>query len=165
MLNAADWTTRLNELATEANIPGATGRGDDCVERYVGLLAEVPSVFAPGATYSYCNSGYVLLGRIIEVIDGQSWDESLHARLTGPLAATQTVTLPEEAILRRAAVGHHCYGAPVHVRGLPADQLSRVGDPVPGGVQRGVRGPDRGDHAPAAASRGRRSRVGLRSRS
>ena len=90
-----------------------TGRGDDCVERYVSLLAEVPSVFAPGATYSYCNSGYVLLGRIIEVIDGQSWDESLRARLIGPLAATQTVTLPEEAILRRAAVGHHRYGAPV----------------------------------------------------
>jgi CubicO group peptidase (beta-lactamase class C family) len=64
-----------------------TGRGDDCVERYVGLLAEVPSVFTPGATYSYCNSGYVLLGRIIEVIDGQSWDESLRERLTGPLAA------------------------------------------------------------------------------
>jgi CubicO group peptidase (beta-lactamase class C family) len=61
----------------------------------------------------------VLLGRIIEVIDGQSWDESLRARLTGPLAATQTVTLPEEAILRRAAVGHHRYGAPVHVWGLP----------------------------------------------
>jgi CubicO group peptidase (beta-lactamase class C family) len=71
-----------------------TGRGDDCVERYVDLLAEVPSVFTPGATYSYCNSGYVLLGRIIEVIDGQSWDESLRERLIGPLAATQTVTLP-----------------------------------------------------------------------
>ena len=26
-----------------------TGRGDDCVERYVGLLAEVPSVFTPGS--------------------------------------------------------------------------------------------------------------------
>ena len=25
------------------------------MERYVGLLAEVPSVFTPGATYSYCN--------------------------------------------------------------------------------------------------------------
>jgi CubicO group peptidase (beta-lactamase class C family) len=96
-----------------------TGRGDDCVERYVGLLAEVPSVFAPGATYSYCNSGYVLLGRIIEVIDGQSWDESLRERLTGPLAVTQTVTLPEEAILLRAAVGHHRCGTPVHVWGLP----------------------------------------------
>ena len=96
-----------------------TGRGDDCVERYIGLLAEVPSVFTPGATYSYCNSGYVLLGRIIEVIDGQSWDESLRERLTGPLAAAQTVTLPEEAILRRAAVGHHRCGTPVHVWGLP----------------------------------------------
>jgi CubicO group peptidase (beta-lactamase class C family) len=96
-----------------------TGRGDDCVERYVGLLAEVPSVFTPGATYSYCNSGYVLLGRIIEVIDGRSWDESLRERLTGPLAATQTVTLPEEAILRRAAVGHQRGGTPVHVWGLP----------------------------------------------
>jgi CubicO group peptidase (beta-lactamase class C family) len=96
-----------------------TGRGDDCVERYVDLLAEVPSVFTPGATYSYCNSGYVLLGRIIEVIDGQSWDESLRERLIGPLAATQTVTLPEEAILRRAAVGHLRCGTPVHVWGLP----------------------------------------------
>ena len=96
-----------------------TGRGDDCVERYIGLLAEVSSVFTPGATYSYCNSGYVLLGRIIEVIDGQSWDESLRERLTGPLAAAQTVTLPEEAILRRAAVGHHRCGTPVDVWGLP----------------------------------------------
>ena len=96
-----------------------TGRGDECIERYVGLLGEARSVFAPGAAYSYCNSGYVLLGRIIEVLDGQSWDESLRERLTGPLSATQTVTLPEEAILRRAAVGHHRYGAPVHVWGLP----------------------------------------------
>ncbi len=96
-----------------------TGRGDECIERYVGLLGEAPSMFTPGAAFSYCNSGYVLLGRIIEVLDGQSWDESLRERLTGPLSATQTVTLPEEAILRRAAVGHHRCGTPVHVWGLP----------------------------------------------
>src|SRR5215468_1114731 len=34
-----------------------TGRGDECVQRYVALLAETPSVVAPGAAYSYCNSG------------------------------------------------------------------------------------------------------------
>ena len=98
-----------------------TGRGDDCVERYVGLLAEAPSVFAPGAAYSYCNSGYVLLGRIIEVLDGQSWDESLRERLIGPLSITRTVTLPEEAILHRAAVGHQRCGTPVQRLG-PAAQ-------------------------------------------
>jgi CubicO group peptidase (beta-lactamase class C family) len=96
-----------------------TGRGDECVERYIGLLAETPSVFSPGAAYSYCNSGFVVLGRIIEVLDGQSWDESLRERLIRPLALTRTVTLPEEAILHRAAVGHRRGGAPVDVWNLP----------------------------------------------
>ncbi|HEX5295728.1 MAG TPA: serine hydrolase domain-containing protein [Streptosporangiaceae bacterium] len=96
-----------------------TGRGDDCVERYVGLLAETPSVFTPGAAYSYCNSGFVVLGRIIEILDGQSWDESLRERLVGPLGITRTVTLPEEAILHRAAVGHRRCGTPVDVWNLP----------------------------------------------
>lgn len=96
-----------------------TGRGDDCVERYVGLLAETPSVFAPGAAYSYCNSGFVVLGRIIEILDGQSWDESLRERLVGPLGISRTVTLPEEAILHRAAVGHRRCGTPVDVWSLP----------------------------------------------
>jgi len=96
-----------------------TGRGDDCVQLYVEELAAAPSTFPVGAAYSYCNSGFVLLGRIIEVIDGKSWDESLRDRLTGPLALTHTVTLPEEAILHRAAVGHDGAGVPVKVWGLP----------------------------------------------
>jgi CubicO group peptidase (beta-lactamase class C family) len=96
-----------------------TGRGDDCVERYVELLAGAGTVFPAGTAYSYSNSGYVLLGRIIEVLDGQSWDESLRARLAGPLALTKTVTLPEEAILHRAAVGHQVSGVPVRTWSLP----------------------------------------------
>jgi CubicO group peptidase (beta-lactamase class C family) len=96
-----------------------TGRGDDCVERYVGLLGEARSAFPPGRTYSYCNSGWVVLGRIIEVLDGRSWDESLRQRLSGPLKLTRAVTLPEEAILHRAAVGHRAGGARVEVWGLP----------------------------------------------
>jgi len=96
-----------------------TGRGDDCVQRYVEELAAAPSTFPVGAAYSYCNSGFVLLGRIIEVLDGHSWDESLRDRLTGPLGLTRTVTLPEEAILHRAAVGHDRSGVPVRVWGLP----------------------------------------------
>jgi CubicO group peptidase (beta-lactamase class C family) len=96
-----------------------TGRGDDCLERYVSGLGRAASVFAPGQAYSYCNSGYVLLGRIIEVLDGRSWDESLRERLCGPLELDRTVTLPEQAILHRAAVGHRRDGRPVRVWGLP----------------------------------------------
>ena len=103
----------------DGDIFSDTGRGDDCLERYVGELAGAACIFPPGAAYSYCNSGFVLLGRMIEVLDGQSWDESVRERLTGPLALTRTVTLPEDAILHRAAVGHHGSGNPVQVWGLP----------------------------------------------
>src|SRR5208282_5610734 len=99
-----------------------TGRGADCVERYAGELAKAARIFPPGAAYSYCNSGFVLLGRIIEVLDGRDWDASLRERLIGPLGLAQTVTLPEEAILHRAATGHRQrprQDEPVSVWGLP----------------------------------------------
>ncbi|MGZ0147212.1 serine hydrolase domain-containing protein [Kribbella sp. WER1] len=83
-----------------------TGRGDDCLQRYVALLADVDQLFEPGTAYSYCNAGFVLLGRLIEVLDDRTWDASLKARLIDPLGLTHTVTLPEEAILHNAAVGH-----------------------------------------------------------
>ncbi|WP_328998365.1 beta-lactamase family protein [Kribbella sp. NBC_00709] len=97
-----------------------TGRGDDCLQRYVALLADVDQLFDPGTAYSYCNAGFVVLGRLIEVLDGRTWDESLRARLVGPLGLAHTVTLPEEAILYRAARGHTSEdGTPVVTWQLP----------------------------------------------
>lgn len=93
----------------DGDIFADTGRGGDCVERYVAGLADAAQTAPVGAAYSYCNSGFVVLGRIIEVLDGREWDESLRARIISPLGLRQTVTLPEEAILRRAAVGHRSY--------------------------------------------------------
>jgi CubicO group peptidase (beta-lactamase class C family) len=83
-----------------------TGRGDECLERYVALLSDVAQNHPLGATWSYCNAGYSLLGRIIEVVTGGTWDKALRDRLFTPLALSHTVTLPEEALLHAAAVGH-----------------------------------------------------------
>ncbi|WP_020385975.1 serine hydrolase domain-containing protein [Kribbella catacumbae] len=96
-----------------------TGRGDDCVERYVALLGEVEQLFEPGTAYSYCNAGFVLLGRIIEVLDKRTWDATLQARLIEPLGLQQTMTLPEQAILHRNALGHTADGVPVKTWNLP----------------------------------------------
>jgi CubicO group peptidase (beta-lactamase class C family) len=96
-----------------------TGRGDDCVAKYVELLGDVDQLFAPGTAYSYCNAGFVILGRLIEVLDERTWDASLRARLIEPLGLRSTVTLPEEAILHRAAVGHLADGTPVSTWQLP----------------------------------------------
>ena len=83
-----------------------TGRGDDCVEKYVESCASLTQNHPLGATMSYCNSGYTVLGRILEVLRGQTWDAILRERLFAPLELTSAGTLPEEALLHRAAVGH-----------------------------------------------------------
>ena len=83
-----------------------TGRGDDCVEKYVASCAELKQNHPLGATMSYCNSGYTVLGRILEVLRGKSWDAILRERLFTPLGLETAGTLPEEALLHRAAVGH-----------------------------------------------------------
>ncbi|SFR91905.1 CubicO group peptidase, beta-lactamase class C family [Microbacterium sp. cf046] len=84
-----------------------TGRGDDCVERYVEQLATAEQSHPIGATWSYCNSGYVLLGRIVEVVTGMGWDAALRDLLIRPLGLSRTATLPEDVLLHPAAIGHH----------------------------------------------------------
>lgn len=83
-----------------------TGRGDDALEKYAALLADLPQNHPFGATWSYCNSGFSLVGRVIERITGQVWDTAMRERLFEPLGLHRVATLPEEAILHAAAVGH-----------------------------------------------------------
>ena len=83
-----------------------TGRGDDCLQKYVDGLSDVAQNHPLGATFSYCNSGFVLAGRIIEVLTGKTWDVVLRERIIEPLGLTHTSTLPEEAMLGHVAVGH-----------------------------------------------------------
>jgi CubicO group peptidase (beta-lactamase class C family) len=87
-----------------------TGRGDDCLERYVEQLDQAGQNHPLGATFSYCNSGFSLAGRVIETLTGGTWDAAVRKRLAGPLGLMHTVTLPEEALLFRAAVGHVAEG-------------------------------------------------------
>ena len=48
-----------------------TGRGDDCLEKYVAQLDEAAQNHPLGATWSYCNSGFSLAGRVIEKLTGR----------------------------------------------------------------------------------------------
>jgi dipeptidyl aminopeptidase/acylaminoacyl peptidase len=83
-----------------------TGRGDDCLEKYVALLGDVRQNHPLGATWSYSNSGYVVAGRVIEKLTGKTWDVALRERIVAPLGLRHTVTLAEEALLFRTATGH-----------------------------------------------------------
>ncbi len=103
------------------------GRGDDCLERYVAELAEPTSSHALGAVMSYCNAGFSVLGRIVEVLRGATWDTVLRERLLQPLGLEAAGTLPEQALLWGAATGHLLTPDPVVA---PQWGLSRSAGPA-----------------------------------
>ncbi|MGW5049533.1 serine hydrolase domain-containing protein [Actinokineospora sp. NPDC004072] len=83
-----------------------TGDGDECLQRYVDALADAPSTTAPGGPLSYCNAGFVVAGRIVEVLRGMAWDDAVAAHLARPLGLRHVITRTKEAPLFRTAVGH-----------------------------------------------------------
>ncbi|MFN8622206.1 MAG: serine hydrolase domain-containing protein [Chloroflexota bacterium] len=90
----------------EGDIFTDTGKGDDCLEKYVLTLGDTPQLFPPGERFSYNNAGYCVLGRIVEVLRGKPFDDCVRERLFTPLGLTHAANGPYEAILYRAAVGH-----------------------------------------------------------
>lgn len=83
-----------------------TGRNPDALAKYVDACSDLPILAEPGRYFSYCNAGYVLLGRIAEIVTGQVWDEAVSSRVLAPAGAGPIATLPEELLKYRAAVGH-----------------------------------------------------------
>ncbi|GAA5099630.1 serine hydrolase domain-containing protein [Nocardia iowensis] len=107
---AARLTTRqllCHTAGFEGDLYTDTGCGDDCIARYVDLLGAAPQLFEPGEMFSYNNAGYCVIGRIIETLRGKPYLQCLRETLIQPLELTHTATDAEEAILHRAAVGHH----------------------------------------------------------
>ncbi|MEU9497086.1 serine hydrolase domain-containing protein [Streptomyces sp. NPDC048196] len=96
-----------------------TGRGDDCLERYVAACADLAQTFPVGDSHSYCNSGFVIAGRVIERLTGMVWDQALREQICEPLGLTHTWTLPEDVLRFGAAMGHGEQGAVAPAWGLP----------------------------------------------
>ncbi|ALG12815.1 serine hydrolase domain-containing protein [Kibdelosporangium phytohabitans] len=83
-----------------------TGRGDDCLAKYVEAAEDVALDCPPGVAVSYSSVGMAVLGRIAEVLTCQTWDQALRERVFQPLGLTHSMTLPEEALSFRAAMSH-----------------------------------------------------------
>jgi CubicO group peptidase (beta-lactamase class C family) len=59
-------------------------------EELIARFRDMPLLFEPGSMYGYCNSGYVLLGVIIEQVAGQPYEEVLRTRIFEPLQMNDT---------------------------------------------------------------------------
>ena len=54
----------------------------------IALFRDMPSPTRPGEAWNYNNSGYVLLGAIIEQVTGKAWHEAVTERIARPLGLT-----------------------------------------------------------------------------
>lgn len=107
-----------------------TGPGADALEKYVDAMAEQPQLAPLGQYWSYNNSSFALLGRIIEVVTGETYATALSRMVLDPLGLQDTYLDPTAVMTLRYAVGHAVTGQKAEV--LRPWHLPRATEPMGG---------------------------------
>ncbi len=76
------------------------------VEDFIDELSKYPLDFEPGSAYRYSNSGYSLLGYIIESVSGETYWEFLRERIFSPLKMDHTADRDPQFIIPNRATGY-----------------------------------------------------------
>jgi CubicO group peptidase (beta-lactamase class C family) len=109
-LEVSSRVTARHFLSHQSGIDGDffvdSGRGDDCIQNLLDKATMMPGLFPIEAKHSYCNLGFAVLGRLIEVLTHQTFDTALRKRIFEPLGMTRAISLPEDTLRFRCAVGH-----------------------------------------------------------
>ncbi|MEO0642169.1 MAG: serine hydrolase [Pseudomonadota bacterium] len=72
----------------------------------IGLFRDLPLEFEPGSKWSYSNSGYVVLSRVIENASGQSYSEFVEANLFDAIGMEATAVDVTARIVPKRAAGY-----------------------------------------------------------
>lgn len=98
-----------------SGIPSYTDLGQPWFRRFgeemtpdtlVALTAAKPLDFAPGTKWKYNNTGYVILGMLIEKLTGHSWATDMHERFAVPYGLDDTQACLATPIIYRRAHGY-----------------------------------------------------------
>jgi CubicO group peptidase (beta-lactamase class C family) len=98
--------THTSGIMSYTNIPGYMDqeiRRDLTTEELIEVFENQPMEFAPGDKWNYNNSGYVLLGAIIEAVSGQSYEDFIAENIAGPLDLESTLYGGPKLIPNRAS--------------------------------------------------------------
>lgn len=74
--------------------------------QFLATFDSLPFNFAPGRRYGYSNSGYFILGVILEQVTGRKWAELLRERILVPLGMKQTGYDDGSAVIPGRAEGY-----------------------------------------------------------
>lgn len=86
-----------------------TGSDDDALARYVAeRLPVLPQLFPLGEFFSYNNAAFQVLGRLLEVATGTTYNAAMADLLLAPLGLADTL-LEHDAVLQRPYADGHAY--------------------------------------------------------
>jgi CubicO group peptidase (beta-lactamase class C family) len=83
--------THSSGIPSYTNLPGFFARDarlPHTPEELIRLTRDKPLEFEPGSSYAYDNSGYILLGYVVEKVSGQPYAAYLQQHVFGPLRMT-----------------------------------------------------------------------------
>jgi CubicO group peptidase (beta-lactamase class C family) len=102
------WNGDLGPLYEKAGVEHGLAPSEITIGENVDRLAKQPLLFSPGERWEYSLSVDVL-GRLVEVVSGKTFDEFLRARLFEPLGMKDTYFFPPENKLDRLATAYTYY--------------------------------------------------------
>jgi CubicO group peptidase (beta-lactamase class C family) len=98
--NYTSFPSFRNELARKTYSP----------EAFTKVFADSALEFEPGSKWSYSNSGYFILGAIIEKVTGKPYEQVLRENILVPLGMTGTGYDHSETVLPKRAAGYEKRG-------------------------------------------------------
>ncbi|MDA8964845.1 serine hydrolase [bacterium] len=94
-----DFTASFNYRSTTSKL---SYDKDEFIRQYCsGDLAH-----EPGTIYSYCNAGYIILGRIIEKVTRKTFEQNVHSRIFEPLSMYHSGYDRNRTVLEKRASGY-----------------------------------------------------------
>ena len=94
----------------------------------MSLIASQAPTFRPGAGFQYSNSGYVLLGLIVEAVSGEHLGDFLAKRIFGPLQMTASGMVGRTGMPSGAASGYRLADGVVSRAPSVSRSLNSTGD-------------------------------------
>jgi CubicO group peptidase (beta-lactamase class C family) len=83
-----------------------TGDGDDALDRYVALMADIEQISPLGQTVSYNNASLALAGLVIERVTGTSYEQAVQDLVLEPLGLRRSMFAMRWIMTYRFSNGH-----------------------------------------------------------
>ena len=88
----------------------------------------LPIEHAPGASWEYRNTNYVLLGFLIRKVTGRFYGDMLHDRIFAPLGMTHTRVISDADIIPGRAAGYEIKGGRLRNQAYVSPTFNRTAD-------------------------------------